>query len=189
MSLEVKFKVNKLTNELMHHGILGMKWGIRRYQPYGSGGYDPEHTGKFVGKATKREQKKAFKTLVKSHFRHDTSDRMSEKLSKTKAFQKSSNALEKAKELRKIANKKQGAYEISRYRQKNSPNPISEKEKKADEHRYKDFIEANKEALAQYRKYADELLGKYGDRKVTTGLFSRKKAKDILIENLLNSYK
>lgn len=181
--------MNKLTNELMHHGILGMKWGIRRYQPYGSGGYDPEHTGKFVGEATKREQKKAFKTLVKSHFRNDTSDRMSERLSKTKSFQKTRLTLERAKELRRKANKAQATYEISRYRQKNNPNPISEKEKKADERRYKDFIKANEKALSQYRKYADELLGKYGDRKVSTGLFSRKKAKDILIENLLNSYK
>lgn len=181
--------MNELTNELMHHGVQGMKWGIRRYQPYGSGGYDPENAGKFVGKATKREQKKAYKTIIKSHFRHDTSDRMGEKLSKTKAYQKTSSTLERAKVLRRKANKAQGAYEISRYRQKNSPNPISEKEKKTDERLYKDFIEANKEALTQYRKYADELLGKYGNRKVSTGLFSRKKAKDILIENLLNSYK
>lgn len=31
-----------------------MKWGIRRYQPYGHGGYDPEHTkGRYVGKTVK----------------------------------------------------------------------------------------------------------------------------------------
>lgn len=60
----MKFKVNELTNELMHHGVQGMKWGIRRYQPYGSGGYDPENAGKFVGKATKREQKKRTRPLL-----------------------------------------------------------------------------------------------------------------------------
>ena len=57
-----------VSNELYHHGVLGMRWGVRRYQPYGSGGYNPEHTGKYIGKnyrAKKKEIKNAYKEKSK----------------------------------------------------------------------------------------------------------------------------
>lgn len=42
--------------ELYHHGILGMHWGIRRYQPYRKGEY--VKGGKEIGAAARRERHK-----------------------------------------------------------------------------------------------------------------------------------
>lgn len=57
--------MNEYSKELFHHGVDGMHWGIRRYQPYGHGGYDPKKAGKFIGKIKKKIQKTGERTSSK----------------------------------------------------------------------------------------------------------------------------
>ena len=45
--------LDEMQDTLQHYGIFGMHWGIRRYQPYGEGGYDPDHEGKNIGLAAR----------------------------------------------------------------------------------------------------------------------------------------
>lgn len=51
------------TDELYHHGVKGMKWGIRRYQPYSLIPRGSGEGGKFIGDAAKKVKATAGKIV------------------------------------------------------------------------------------------------------------------------------
>lgn len=106
----------EMMDTLAHHGILGMKWGIRRFQPYGEGGYNPDNKGKFIGnkstkkmtneelaEATKRKQlENEYKAAKRADARAKKQEKKDEKLQK-----KEEKRLKKAEKLQKKYDKVQ----------------------------------------------------------------------------------
>lgn len=102
---------------LAHHGILGMHWGIRRYQPYPG---DYRGDGKYVGKASAKaaakqeykEAKRAYKTAEKEQVKAKKSMELAKQKMKKAGKMKMSEA-EKAARNTKIKNTIRKALKIA----------------------------------------------------------------------------
>lgn len=73
-------------DDLMHFGIKGMKWGIRRFQPYQKG--EKVKGGKEVGAATKVKQRPSSGNIIERYKAHKTKQKRVAALKKAQATRK-----------------------------------------------------------------------------------------------------
>ena len=154
---------------LSHHGILGQKWGVRRYQnPDGS--LTEAGKKRYVSDVVKQtSNKKAVLSEFERRKAYKTEKRISEGINRAQKAKELKSISDEARKLQKEydaaysewikTNKKHAAYSDESYARFNKENPkIS---KKQDQ-----IFDLAKKYKTESKKYFDNLLGEYGKNKL-----------------------
>lgn len=150
-------------DELYHHGVIGMKWGVRRYQPYGQG-YDPEHKGKFVG--SKRQMKREFRK-DNARLKEAVKDASIHGYAYSKASYKANKA--DAKRLMKPSERNDKKAEIERTTARTLEYQYKEAEKKAQDVVKEMRDKYGKDAVRDIIYKEDKMGNKVVNEKITSG--------------------
>lgn len=138
--------------ELYHHGILGMKWGVRRYQN-ADGSLTPAGKSRYgVAEYSTKEQAKFAKKMGKKIYKVDEE---ASKMLETRLKNRSIIENKYNKKIDKASSREQNPKNIAKLKQ-------IEAEKRGE---LKDFDDGTKYVRQGYEKYAD-ILNKYKDAKV-----------------------
>lgn len=89
------FALDYTPDDLMHFGIKGMKWGIRRFQPYQKG--EMVKGGKEVGAATKVKQRPSSGNIIERYKAHKVKQKRVAALKKAREKRKADADFEEAK--------------------------------------------------------------------------------------------
>lgn len=137
--------------ELYHHGVLGMKWGIRRYQPYPKG----HKGGKEINEAAEKKRKIA-KEIKKTPYTFD--GRWGDKKDQTKNVARLDELLEPARKNLKQAKKEyEKSYKIATDFF-NSKEYEKYKDQRVKEYMSETDYTSKADVLGQLYDYNDDLL-------------------------------
>lgn len=158
---------------LVHHGIKGQKWGVRRFQ-------NPDGTLTEAGK--KRYQKEFYKQLKK-----DSKYASFKNVRNNETIQKRSGELkELTKKVDALFEKANDLENRQHHQEVNDGKTISDQERRKLSDLYKEAHAADDELHRHASSIADDLLGQYGKKKLNLGKIRNQSSADI-VRRLLTS--
>lgn len=148
-----------MNNELYHHGIMGMKWGHRRWQNE-DGSYKPggeEHYYTPVSKKQQKKNAKNFSKALKSKDLYYVDNKFSREV------EKSFNDLITEEEVNNIRKLWKETYHSKKYKYYKDPNYADPQLDEKSTDLFYDNLEKYNQAC---KDVTNKLLGKYGNTKV-----------------------